>query len=603
MKFCICTTPIRPYPTDFPPFGSMAIIQSLRKIRVNADFFNIDYFRYSHEEIEAYFKKYQFDVVGISAVVSTAYLYTKYLSKLIREVSPNTLIIVGGNLGASAEILLRKCEVDFCVIGDGENIIRELIPVLGEKPLDYNRLMETKGIAFLDEQKNFCFTGFGVKPSAEEIEFPDYNILESDGSLSFFIPKVSDSTKSRGFGGEQLAPGKRTTTVITAKGCVARCTFCHRFEQGFRTISADEVTDHLRHLMSKYDVGYITVGDENFGSDQKITRELVKKFAELGLKWRAAGVRTRTTTKEMLQYWKDNGCTEVIYGIESGSPKMLEVMEKNLTLEHNTMALKWTGEVGLYTTLQLVIGMPGENDDTIFETIEFLKEVAPYIKKWESAPPSQSISINYAQALPGTPLYEFAREHGLIGMNIDDEEQYLINISDIDAYSEDHFVNLTGLPLLKVLIWRPIITSHLDAHQYRAQNGPESGFTFIQVVFYYVTKAGDKLYRLLRKRPYPKEDTSGYFNISYGLKYAPLLLNPVTKKVFYPLLACAILIRHIKKPIFTIRLLLEYIRWYLMGDSSMIVKTCKSLRKIVSIRPSKPDQKVKDQMLPLRKGR
>ena len=52
-------------------------------------------------------------------------------------------------------------------------------------------------------------------------------------------------------------------------------------------------------------------------------------------------------------------------------------MEKNLTLEHNTMALKWTGEVGLYTTLQLVIGMPGEDDDTIFETIEFLKERSP----------------------------------------------------------------------------------------------------------------------------------------------------------------------------------------------------------------------------------
>ena len=143
----------------------------------------------------------------------------------------------------------------------------------------------------------------------------------------------------------------------------------------------------------------------------------------------------------------------------------------------------------------------------------------------------------------------------------------------------------------------------MDAYQYRAQNGPESGFTFLQVIYYYATKAGDKLYRLLRKRPYPKEDTSGYFNISYGLKYAPLLLNPVTKKVFYPLLACTILIRHIKKPIFAIRLLLEYIRGYSISDSSMIVKTGKSLRKIVSIIPSKSDQKVKDQMLPLRKGR
>ena len=152
-------------------------------------------------------------------------------------------------------------------------------------------------------------------------------------------------------------------------------------------------------------------------------------------------------------------------------------------------------------------------------------------------------------------------------------------------------------------MWRPIIGAHLDAHQYRAQNGQESGFNFLQVIYYYATKAGDKLHRLLRKRPSPKESASGYFNISYGIKYAPLLLNSVTKKVFYPLLASAVLIRHIKKPIFVIRLLLEHIRWYLMSDSSMIVKTGKSLRKIISIVSSNPDQTVEDKMLPLRKGR
>lgn len=600
MNFCICTTPIRPYPTDFPPFGSMAIIQSLRKIGVTADFYNIDYFRYSHEEVEDYFKKHQFDVVGISAVVSTAYTYTKYLSKLIRSVSPNTLIIVGGNLGASAEILLRKCEVDCCVIGDGEKIIRILLPILDEKPLNYKRLMETEGIAFLDEQKNFCFTGFGVKPSAEEVEFPDYSILELDGSISHFIPKISEQRHAFG---EQVAPDKRRAIVVTTKGCVARCTFCHRFEQGFRALPVYEVEEHLCHLMSRYDVAYVTIGDENFGSDQKVTRELVERFSALGLKWRAAGVRTRTTTKEMLQHWKDNGCTEVIYGVESGSTKMLKVMEKNLTVKENIKALKWTGEVGLSTTIQLVIGMPGENDDTIFETIDFLKEVAPHIKKWEGIPPSNSISINYAQALPGTPLYEYAREHGLIGSKIDDEEQYLINISDIDAYSEDHFINLTGLPLLKVLMWRPLIGAYLDAEHYRAKNGREKRLNFLQVVWYYSSVVGNKLYRLLRKRPSLKVSDSGYFNISRGIKYAPLLLNPLTKKVFYHLLASAVLIRHIKKPLFIIHLVLEHLRWYFKRDSSMMVKADKSLRKIISIVSTNPDQTIEDKMLPLRKGR
>ncbi|MZH02035.1 MAG: radical SAM protein, partial [Nitrospinae bacterium] len=351
MKVCICTTPIRPEPTGFPPFGSMAIIQSLRKIEINAEFYNIDFYRYSHQEIEAYFKKQQFDVVGISAVVSTAYTYTKYLSKLIRRMSPDTVIILGGNLAASAEIILNKCEVDFCVIGDGEFIIQDLVPILKEKPLNYDNLRDTKGIAFLDEQKKFCFTGYGKSPSAQEIELPDYTILEGDDSFDCYMPKIPepDRTKNFEYSGHLGLQGVRTAQVITAKGCVARCTFCHRFEPGYRAIPLDKLTEHLKHLKTKYNVGYIGIGDENFGSDKKLTAKLIKVFSELGLKWHAGGVRTRTVTKETLQSWYDNGCDTVHYGIESGSPKILQVMEKNLKLEDNIQALKWTGEVGIST--------------------------------------------------------------------------------------------------------------------------------------------------------------------------------------------------------------------------------------------------------------
>ena len=89
MKICIVTTPIRPNPTIYPPFGSMAIVQALREINQNVHFYHIDYFRYSHEQIVEYFTKNQFDMVGISAVVSTAYEYTKYLTKEIKKINNN----------------------------------------------------------------------------------------------------------------------------------------------------------------------------------------------------------------------------------------------------------------------------------------------------------------------------------------------------------------------------------------------------------------------------------------------------------------------------------------------------------------------------------
>jgi hypothetical protein len=256
------------------------------------------------------------------------------------------------------------------------------------------------------------------------------------------------------------------------------------------------------------------------------------------------------------------------------------------------------------TTVQLIIGMPGENDGTVFETIDFLKEVAPYIKRWEKKAPSSSISINYAQALPGTPLYEIGRQQGLIGKNIDDEEQYLLRISDTDAYSQDHFVNLTGLPLLKVLLWRHLIVAHIDAYHYKVQSGNEKGYSFLQVVSYYTQIVGNRLRRLLIKKPSPKIHDSGYFNISRWVTFAPLLLNPLTSIIFRPVLFTAVLIYNLKSPKFVMqRLVFEYIPWIFKADLSELTKFDKSLRKIVAIVPSDSGQEAHSKMmLSLRKG-
>ena len=164
-------------------------------------------------------------------------------------------------------------------------------------------------------------------------------------------------------------------------------------------------------LKNKYKVKYLMLGDENFGSNKNETIELVKAMGSLGFVWHAGGVRAYTVDLEMLKFWKRNGCTIVVYGIESGSPTMLKVMEKKISRDQNIKALKWTYEAGLATIVQLVIGMPGETDETINETVDFLIETLPYYPDSLRKQVTYSVSINYAQALPGTPLYEYAREH------------------------------------------------------------------------------------------------------------------------------------------------------------------------------------------------
>lgn len=627
MKICICTTPLRPVPTTFPPFGSIAIIQSLREAGHEVHFLHIDYHRYSDGWIRDYFNANNFDVVGISAVVSTAYEYTKRLSSLIRQASGKTCIVVGGNLAASAEILLRKCQIDFCVVGDGEIIIRNLVAEISSGIRDFDRLKLVRGICFLGADQEFVFTGYGEKPPADRISWPDYSILENDGSVSHY---VADTIDNRIDGTYDIHDeGARLATVVMTKGCVARCTFCHRWEKGFRVRPVDQVIAHVEFLKEHFNVRYLDIADENFGSDRAVAWELAERLGKLGMVWRCAGVRANTVDQEALWHWKRNGCMSVIFGFESGSDRILKIMEKKVTVEQNLAALEAVYQTGMTTVIQLVIGMPGETDDTIRETIDFLKRAAPFVSLWEDKAPSESLSINYAQALPGTPLYEWAREHGYIGVDLDEEEKYLVRISDTDAYLSDHFVNYTGLPLLRVLMWQVWILAEIDAHHYRSQATADGqGYPGVwQIVRYYMSAVGIQMDRgwaqgsrvgravrwLIGRGKTGSKDgadaydyvtESGYFNVRKGFKMAPLLLNPLTRPLFFPLLAIAMAAYKGGSVAGSFRLLRDYFVWQIRGRKTQHAGVeSVSLRKMVSINAPSSRAGVADPMLPLRQGR
>ncbi len=614
MKFCIATTPIRPVPTYFPPLGSMAIIQSLRTIGVEAKFFNIDYHRHQPPVIEEYFTRHQFDIVGISAVVSTAYAYTKFLAQLIRRVSPRSIIVVGGSLAASAEILMRKCGVDYCVAGDGELVIRELVTTLRDYGRDLEKLKQVKGICYLDSDGQFEFTGFGQRPSAEEIEAPDYSILEEDGCLHHYMPEVTEDR----FGDVGGAPfqGGRAAIVTMAKGCVARCTFCHRWEKGYRALPPANIGDQLRYLKERYHITHVDIADENFGSDKKQASQIADLLKELGLVWGAGGVRSNTVTPEELAHWRDTGCKYVNFGTESGSQTILDVMEKRITVQENHNALKWTYEAGLRTVIQMVLGMPGETDRTVSETIQFLNIASDYLYLGDKYP-SGLISLNYAQALPGTPLYEHARQHGFIGRGVDDEEKYLLKISDTDAYAEDHFINYTGLPLLKVLMWQQQILAEIDADFLKRRFNTR--FSLFGVFKFYTTfiagRLGARMPALLRRSGRTATagtatgsggfiKKSGFYNIREAGKFTPLLLNPLTKRCFTPLLAVGMAFGR-KRTQSSVGLLAEYSWWAIkksLGLGREQDQPTVSLRKIVTILPSQSGA-AEDKMMLLRGGR
>ena len=486
MKISICTTRIRPdgQQTVFPPLGSMAIIQELVKHGYeDTSLFDIDGLRPPYSDVEAYFRQEKPDVVGISGVVSTAYKFIKQLIASIHEILPDTPVIVGGNVAANSEILLRLAGADYTVIGEGELTMVELMEYLGKKggrgqPDDYSALKKIQGITFINQNDVVEFTGYRPNIPADGLYDLDYDILERDTDISRYIiePFLYPAFRYDPRGFEPHRRGKKMATIVTTKGCVARCTFCHRWDKGIRFVGIDRIIERIKMVQERYNVGFISFADENFGSDHKWVDELLEKLAPLDMLWRVGGIRTRTVNLDMLKRMREAGCVQVQYGIESGSQRMLDVIEKNLLVEHNVNAAMWSWDANLYLVYSMLFGMPGETPETINETIDFLKDVTEFLPE----PPYARLSINRLEALPGTPVYEYSKVLGLIGRTPEEEEKYLLHISDTSGGESGKQLNFTDYPDFVVQSWRRLMWMEVMHHWFKKH--PERQMPLLKTV-------------------------------------------------------------------------------------------------------------------------
>jgi radical SAM superfamily enzyme YgiQ (UPF0313 family) len=344
----------------------------------------------------------------------------------------------------------------------------------------------------------------------------------------------------------------------------------------------DAIVRRMEYLRDRYNVGFFAFGDENFGSDRQKLEELIKRIKPMDVLFAVAGVRCRTVDLDLLKRLKDAGCVALYYGMETGSPGILKVMEKNIELHHNLQAALWSHEAGLYTIYQLVLGMPGETDRTVSETEDFIKRVTEMLPE----PPHKRLSINYIQALPGTPVYEYAREKNFIPKTLDGEEDYLLRVSDIDANDDSKFLNFTEEPIFKVKSWRHRILFEAELNWRRKRNWETEEKAL---------PSGEAV----RERDYYKE--GGYFNLKKVLHSDFFYRYLFFLRPFY--LAGYVVAKDlVRLPFKTfLRYCAEYLRAFFRRRPGL--SDYRSLRRIMRETAPEPLTGTEAAMLPLRAGR
>ncbi len=331
-------------------------------------------------------------IVGITCL-TPFYSAVLSLARVVKE-SINARVIAGGaHATALPHEMLSGTAIDYVVIGEGEATMAELVDSLlnGGKPEEVNGVAYIKNGVFHKTKHN------EYVQNLDELPFPARHLLPIEKYQS---PQYQKS---------------RVTSIITSRGCPYNCIFCdYRFLMGpkFRRRSPQNVISEIEECIQKYNTKHISFRDSTFTFDENWISNFYQLIKQKSIKidWDCNG-RANLVTEKMLREMKEAGCRLISYGIESGDQNILDFAHKNLTTEQSIAAVKMTKKSGIETLSYFIIGLPGENWETIKKTIELAAKLD-----------SDYTQFSLATPFPGTPLYEYAREHKLIrpGITWDD---------------------------------------------------------------------------------------------------------------------------------------------------------------------------------------
>ncbi len=193
-------------------------------------------------------------------------------------------------------------------------------------------------------------------------------------------------------------------SVYTGRGCKSRCTFCLWPQtiggHVYRTRSVEHVVSEIAKAKEYFpQVKEFFFDDDTFTDDLPRAEAIAKGLGKLGVMWscNAKG----NVPYESLKIFKENGMRLMVCGYESGNQQILHNIKKGMRVEQLREFSKNCRKLGLKIHGTFIVGLPGETQETIRETIEFAKEVNPY-----------TLQVSLAAAYPGTYLYNQAKQNG-----------------------------------------------------------------------------------------------------------------------------------------------------------------------------------------------
>lgn len=311
------------------------------------------------------------ELIGITSMTANFYK-AKKAANYIREKFSIFTVLGGVHATFTANELAHNPEFDAYVIGEGELTMLELVNTLkgnGDLSNVNGLVYKTNGMPVYNKPRP-------LMDNLDIIPYPSRHLIDIKSYISH----------------------KGSASLITTRGCPYSCIYCSTSKMHgnrYRTRGIENVIKEIELVLDTYAPPRLSFVDDNFTFDRQRVRKLCKAIEEhrFGITW-SCNARVDNIDEDLLKLMKDSGCEEMLFGIESGSQDILNKINKGFTLKHVEHAMKLAKKIGIKTATSLVLGLPGENRNTIQETIRFINDLNP-----------DSCTFFFATPFPGTYLY------------------------------------------------------------------------------------------------------------------------------------------------------------------------------------------------------
>ena len=296
-------------------------------------------------------------------------------------------VILGGPESANYPAEYLAAGADVVVIGEGEATLAELIAVL--PAVGARRLQNVPGIYFKNESDEVVRTPDRAKISdLDSLPLPDREAIDHHKYLDVW----------------RQHHGASSINLITARGCPYRCRWCSHAVYGFshRRRSPSNVVEEVAWILDRYNPDQLWYADDVFTISHPWLGRYASELARRGVRRLPFETITRADrlqSESVVQTLRELGCYRIWIGSESGSQKILDAMERGVTVEEVRRATKLAQKYGIKVGMFLMWGYEGEDVEDIAATVEHVKESNPDI-----------FFTTVAYPIKGTPYFDSVRD-------------------------------------------------------------------------------------------------------------------------------------------------------------------------------------------------